>query len=74
MYEEGRDAREQRVRSHSARVAILAKLALEDRELTAAQVRATLPEDMNLRTVYYHLRALKASRLIVEDEGRYMLP
>jgi len=73
MYDEGREARERRARSHSTRVAILALLAKGDRELTEGEVRAELPDTLTLRNLYYHLQVLVASRLIVEDEGRYRL-
>lgn len=73
MYDEGKEAREQRARGHLVRVAILALLAKDSRELTAAQIRTEVPDDPTLRNVYYHLRILEASRLVAEDEGRYRL-
>lgn len=73
MYDEGKEAREERARSHSARVAILGLLARKDRGLTPPQIKAELPGRPTLRNVYYHLRILKASRLVVENEGAYKL-
>ncbi len=73
MYDEGMDPRERRVRSHTARVTILALLAKDQRELTAEQIRAELPDGPTLRSVYYHLRILGTSRLVVEDGGSYRL-
>jgi predicted transcriptional regulator len=73
MYDEGREARERRARGHLMRAAILALLATDDREPTAAQIRAELPGGPTLRNVFYHLKTLEASHLIVEDDGRYKL-
>jgi Helix-turn-helix domain len=75
MYDEGgKEAREERARSHLARVAILGLLAGEDRGLTPPQIRSLLPDGATLRNVHYHLRILTASRLVVEDKGTYRLP
>jgi DNA-binding transcriptional ArsR family regulator len=77
MHEEEEEAaRERRARSHSMRVAILAVLAREDhedRELDVSQIRDELDGDLPLRNLYYHLRVLKACRLVEEDGGRYGL-
>lgn len=73
MYDEGNEGRERRARSHLVRVAILAVLAKDDRELTAAQVRAKLAGNPPLRNVHYHLRILKASRLVIENGDCYKL-
>jgi DNA-binding transcriptional ArsR family regulator len=73
MYDEGKEARELRARSHPARVAILALLAKDGRELTIAVIRTELPRGMTLRDAYYHLRILKASHLVAEDSDHYRL-
>jgi predicted transcriptional regulator len=74
MYEEGEEAaRERRARSHSTRVAILALLANDDRDLTVPQIRAELPSGLTLRNIYYHLRVLEVSHLIARDGSRYRL-
>jgi predicted transcriptional regulator len=73
MYDEGKEARERRARSHLVRAAILALLAKGDREPTAPQIRAELPGGPTLRNVFYHLKTLEASRLIVKDDGYYKL-
>lgn len=73
MQDEGEDAQEERVRSHSTRAALLALLADDERRLTAGQIRAELPGAPDLRNVYYHLRVLEASDLIVRDGDRYKL-
>jgi DNA-binding transcriptional ArsR family regulator len=71
---EEKDARERRVRGHSARVAILDLLSEDGRELTAAQIRARLPGGPPLANVRYHLRVLGDSYLVVVAGGRYRLP
>jgi predicted transcriptional regulator len=73
VYDEGKEAREQRARSHLVRVAILALLAEDDRQRTVVQIRAELPGGLTLRNVHYHLKILEASRLVVEDRGCYRL-
>jgi hypothetical protein len=73
MYDERKDGREQRMRSHSARAAILAQLAKGDHELTAKQIRAELPGGQALRDIYYHLRVLEAGHAIARDGERYKL-
>lgn len=73
MYGDGEDAREMGVRSHSARAEILDLLARDGAELTTTEIRSTLSTEPNLRSVYYHLRVLTASKLIVVDGGRYKL-
>jgi predicted transcriptional regulator len=73
MYDDGNEAGEERVRSHSVRVAILALLARDRGELTAVQIQAELPGCPALRSIYYHLAILQASRLVVEDGGCYKL-
>jgi repressor of nif and glnA expression len=70
---EGEDVREQRARCHSARAGILAVLAKDERELTAVQIQAELPDDLGLRDISYHLRILGANRLIAKDGERYRL-
>jgi predicted transcriptional regulator len=72
MYDEGQNARE-RARSHSARTAILALLAKDDRELTAPEIRAELPGGLTLRNIYYHLSILETTHLIVRDGDSYRL-
>lgn len=71
--EEGEAAREQRVRSHSARATILTLLAKDGRELTAPQIKAELSERLTLRDLYYHLRVLEVSHLLKRDGSRYKL-
>ncbi|HET8862722.1 MAG TPA: helix-turn-helix domain-containing protein [Solirubrobacterales bacterium] len=74
MHEEEEEAaRERRARSHSTRVAILALLAEDDRELTVPQIRAELPDSFTLRNIYYHLRVLEVSHLLARDGSRYRL-
>lgn len=74
MHEEAEEAtRERRARSHSTRVAILALLAEDDRELTVAQIRGELPDNFTLRNIYYHLRVLEVSHLLARDGSRYRL-
>jgi hypothetical protein len=73
MYGDGMEAREERVRSHSARVAILDLLAKDDAELTIAQIRDRLSGEPNLRSTHYHLGVLTASKLIVRNGSRYRL-
>lgn len=72
MYDERKKARERRVRSHLVRVAILDLLA-DGRELTAAQIRATLTGDLTLGSVNYHLRILGDNRLVVVENGCFRL-
>jgi hypothetical protein len=72
MHEEEGEARERRVQSHSARVAILAMFARDEDELTAPQIRAEL-SNLTLRSVYYHLQVLEACDLIAESGGSYKL-
>jgi Fe2+ or Zn2+ uptake regulation protein len=67
------EAREERVRSHSTRSALLNLLAEKERKLTAKEIRAELPGEPDLRSVYYHLRVLEASDLIARDGDRYKL-
>jgi Fe2+ or Zn2+ uptake regulation protein len=73
MHDEGEEARERRVQSHSTRAAILDLLARDDRELTVTQIRDELSGDTNLRDVYYHLRVLRASKLLTLEKGFYKL-
>lgn len=74
MYEEEEEAAgERRARSHSTRVAILALLARDDRELTVSQIRTELPSSLTLRSLYYHLRVLEVSHLIARDGSCYRL-
>jgi len=72
MNDRGRDARERRARSHSARVAIL-ELLENDRNLTAPQIQAKLPGSPSRANVEYHLRVLDNNSLVVLDEGCYRL-
>jgi len=75
MHEEGEEAeRERRGRSHSQRLAILAVLSRERRELTPAQIRAELPDTPPLGNVNYHLRVLEQAGLVSENGGCYSLP
>jgi Fe2+ or Zn2+ uptake regulation protein len=74
MFDDGKDARERRARSHSTRIAILALLAKNERELTAREIRAEMLDGTSLRTVYFHLRTLTANGLVEEDGGRYRFP
>lgn len=67
------DARERRVRSHPARVAILELLREDGRELTASQIGARLPGEPPLANVRYHLRVLGCSDLVLKAGGRYRL-
>jgi predicted transcriptional regulator len=73
MYDDGKEAREQRARSHQARVEILTLLEQDDRQRTAAQICAELPGGLTLRNIHYHMRILEASGLVLEDEGCYSL-
>lgn len=75
MEDEGEKAeRERRGRSHSRRLAILAVLPQDGGKLTAAQIRAELPDNPPLGDVKYHLRVLDKTRLVSEDDGLYSLP
>jgi predicted transcriptional regulator len=73
MPDEGEDAREERVRSHWTRSALLALLAEGERKLSPGEIRAELPGEPDLRSVYYHLRVLEASELIEREGDRYKL-
>lgn len=73
MHDEGKEGRERRARGHSVRVAILDLLAKEGDELTAAQIRAELPDGPTLASINYHLRILGESRLVVAEEGCFKL-
>lgn len=73
MRDGGEDAEEERVRSHSTRAALLALLAGDERGLSAREIRIELPGEPDLRSVYYHLRVLEASDLVVRDGDRYKL-
>jgi hypothetical protein len=75
MHDEEEEAeRERRERGHSQRVAILAVLSKDGRELTAPQIQAELPGAPPLGIVYYHLRVLEKARLVCRKGGSYSLP
>jgi Fe2+ or Zn2+ uptake regulation protein len=73
MRDDEEDAQEERVRSHSARAAVLDLLAEDKRELSPAEIRAELPGNPDLRSVYYHLRVLEEADLVAGDGDRYKL-
>jgi predicted transcriptional regulator len=73
MRDKGEDAREERVQSHSTRAALLTLLSGDGSELSVEEIRAELPDEPDLRNVYYHLRVLEASDLVEKDGERYKL-
>jgi Helix-turn-helix domain len=72
MHDEGEEAgHERRRRGHLRRVAILAVLTEDGRELTPTQIQAELPDAPPLGNVNYHLRVLEKARLVSENGGSY---
>jgi predicted transcriptional regulator len=67
------DEEDERVRSHSTRAALLALLAEGERKLSTVEIRAELPCEADLRSVYYHLRVLEAGEMIAREGNRYKL-
>lgn len=73
MRDEGEEAQEERMRSHSTRAALLDLLAGDEVELSAEEIRSGIPGRPDLGNVYYHLRVLEANYLVARDGERYRL-